>query len=211
MVTLSAFLKQASQQTALLVSTRASVANTQVHLRLVFRLFVRSISCFVAGFALLIWLFAGLPMRIPFDHDAAEKGWAGASDEEYISALDDGGYTITCLDRHSSVDEQLRNNYAYTLGGLTTLLIFAMCAWGLHTFEAIKRTYEPRTVLSWYAKYRRQQQQERPQAVNKTRPLAASRSEGKGVTAGGEGVPFKFSMPGVDPNSDPDSVTGGDD
>ena len=34
-VTLSAFLKQASQQTALLVSTRASVANTQVHLRLV--------------------------------------------------------------------------------------------------------------------------------------------------------------------------------
>ena len=201
-VTLSAFLKQASQQTALLVSTRASVANTQVHLRLVFRLFVRSIS---AGFALLIWLFAGLPMRIPFDENAAEQGWAGASDEEYISALDDGGYTITCLDRHSSADEQLRNSYAYTLGGLTTLLILAMCAWGLHTFEAIKRTYEPRTVLSWYAKHRRQQQQERPPGVNKTRPLAASRSEGNGVTGGA----YTYSMPEGDPGSDPDSVTGG--
>ena len=93
MVTLSAFLKQASQQTALLVSTRASVANTQVHLRLVFRLFVRSISCFVAGFALLIWLFAGLPTRIPFDEKAAEQGSAEARSqlEMYYSTDDSAG------------------------------------------------------------------------------------------------------------------------
>ena len=81
-----------------------------------------------------------------------------------------------------------------------------MCAWGLHTFEAIKRTYEPRTVLSWYAKYRRQQQQARPQAVNKTRPLAASRTEGNDTMGS-----HKYSMPEVDPGSDPDSVTGGED
>jgi hypothetical protein len=205
-VTLSAFLKQASQQSALLVSTRASVANTQVHLRLVFKLFVRSVSCFVAGFALLIWLFAGLPSRVPFDHAAAEKGWAGASDEDYISALDDGGYTITCLDRHSSADEALRNSYAYALCGLTTLLISTMCAWGLRTFEAIKRTYEPRTLLSWYAKHRRLQQQGRQQAVNKTRPLAALRASVHDKDG------HEYSMTEVvDPNSDQDSVAGGED
>ncbi|KAL3907909.1 MAG: hypothetical protein SGPRY_010001 [Prymnesium sp.] len=154
-VTVAAYLKQASQRSALLVSTRAAVANTGMHIKVVFRMFVRSIICFIISAVLLIWLFAGLPSRLPFDYDAAEAAWEGAGDASYVSQLDDGKYVITCLDPHSVKDQNLRNDYALALAGLTTALIVVMCAWGMHTFYRVRRTYEPRTLLSWYSKFER--------------------------------------------------------
>lgn len=151
-VVLASYLKQASQQAALLVSTRASVANTQVHIQTVFRHFVRAITCFIVSAALLIWIFAGLPSRVPFKH-TINRSLQG----DMIEELDTGSYTIMCLDIHSASANWQRDAYMIVLSSLTTLVIAAMVAWGYHTYYLMAATYEPRELLTWYSRHKLEQ------------------------------------------------------
>ncbi|KAL1526467.1 hypothetical protein AB1Y20_015177 [Prymnesium parvum] len=216
-VTISAFLKQASQRTALLVSTRAAVANTGVHIRQVYSLFVKAITCFIVSAVLLIWLFAGLPSRVPFDYMEAQSRWLGAGDEAYVSALDNGNYTITCLDPHNEADEKARNSYALSLAGLTTLLIVGMCTWGLRTFYRVRDTYEPRALLSWYSKYELEERRKSREGTSSPSPRDRGRdimsavrarrlNSGKSAEIPGTDEATYYIMPGEDDSDD--SVTG---
>ena len=71
----------------------------------------------VAG--LLIWLFVGLPSRIPFEPTALSASDAASDDEielgESVTKLDDGSYTITCIDIYSRAHNDARNAQSLTI------------------------------------------------------------------------------------------------
>lgn len=234
-VTLAAFLKQSSQQSALLVSTRAAVANTQKHITLVYRLFVRSVFAFIVSAALLIWLYAGLPSKIKWDETAAEKAFAGANLSTDVSELDNGSWEISCLNSHSASDSQLRDNYGYAVGISSSVLICVLSVWGIYTYMGVESTYEQSALLSWYANFEIEEKRRAAAASAaagdakkpSAEPSAASPDGAKGAWYGGAtsllptvGSPYGTFFPSGDAptsgaggavrddGSDPDSVTG---
>jgi hypothetical protein len=153
-VVLASYLKQAAQGAALMVSTRAAVAQTRVHIRLVYALFVGAVFSFLTAAVLLIWLFAGLPFRVPWN--ASE----GGHPPDEVVTLDNGEHTILCMNVHSAAHNASRDTYALWLSSLNTGLLLAMCAWGYSQFQELRHTYEPDTLLAWYAEEERRMAEE---------------------------------------------------
>lgn len=204
-------LKQASQGSALLVSTRAAVANTRVHIRMVYGLFVRAVFCFLGSAALLIWLLIGLPARIPVspNSDRIEH------DDDELTRLDNGEYQILCIDVHSPADSAKRDAYSFWLATVNTALITSMCGWGFFVFARVRATYEANELLTWYGKYKIQERRNHdairasalPESISPQAELFGEEKKKKKKAQPELGTEEETYYP-YDDHSDPDSLTG---
>ena len=155
-VVFSSYMKQAAQQAALLVATGAAVANTRRHMAFVNSSFVRAIACFMLSAVLLVWLYVGLPGRIPFalpeSFDAKEI--AEAEEEESVTRMYNGEFTIACIDRFDPEHNDFANRLSFTIATLNTAIILGMSAWGFMRFREVRRSYEPAVLLEWWSTYK---------------------------------------------------------
>jgi len=153
-VTLVLYIKQAAQESALLVSTGAAVANTRRHLSSLNRLFVVSYASFALSAVLLIVLYVGMPARIPTPYPALER--AHMNDHTWGSELEslvtrfDGVPTITCLDPRSPASHYNRFAYGAAIAATNTLIIVCMSAWGYRLYAVIRRSYMHDELLHWF-------------------------------------------------------------
>jgi len=150
-VMLASYIKQAAQGAALLVCTGAAVANTQRHMQYIYNCFTWSVFFFIASAGLLIWLFVGLPSRIPYAPEAEVE------EDESIIRLTDGAYLITCLDRLSPVANHARDAHGFLIATANTAILVGMGLRGAMRFRAVRASYEPQALLEWWSTHKAQQ------------------------------------------------------
>ena len=121
-----------------------------------------AITAFLLSATLLIWLYVGLPSRIPFAKHAAEKHVDGAEhtpEDESVTLMYDGEYTIACLDRFSPEDNAARDRLSLLIATLNTAII-AFLSWrGYLQYCSARTSYEPTTLLKWWRAYKAEQAQ----------------------------------------------------
>ena len=88
------------------------------------------------------------PLCRPPQFDGDE---AYLEEDESITRMDNGRYTIKCINKHSAEDNAQRDAYTLTVASINTLVIAGMCIWGYYEFQAVQRTYEPGKLLAWYS------------------------------------------------------------
>uniref|UniRef100_A0A7S4C3Z4 Uncharacterized protein n=1 Tax=Chrysotila carterae TaxID=13221 RepID=A0A7S4C3Z4_CHRCT len=152
-VSLSSYVKQASQRAALLVSTGAAVAVTRQHIKVIYDYFVLAVLLFISSAALLIWLFVGLPDRIPFEGDPHGEV------SELLTHLDNGKYFITCINTYSERANHERDTFSFYLACTNTIVLVGMGVWGYIKFRGVSRTYQARRLLDWYHSEKAENQQ----------------------------------------------------
>ena len=124
---------------------------------------VHAIGFFIASAGLLIWLYVGLPARIPLSelgahlaggadqsgggHGGGGGGHGGgeaamhAEDErdESVTALYDGSYTIACIDIHIPGHNAARNTQGFAIATLNTLILLGSAVLGYWRFRQVRR------------------------------------------------------------------------
>jgi len=176
-VVLSSYVKQASQSCALLVSTGAAVANTAQHVNLINECFIRAIGFFTMSAALILWLFVGLPSRIPFIESTSRAD--GVPDElrDEFTHLYDGEVRIMCIDRFSPTANRHRDRICYSIACANTIIILVMFLWGYRRFRLVRESYEPGVLLEWWAEHRADVAQQQEELLRGTKQKAASGSK----------------------------------
>lgn len=154
-VSMVSYIKQAAQEAALIVSTGAAVSMTRYHLRSLTYLFVLAYSTFTCSAALLIILYVGMPKRVHMQEPP--EGWGTELDSTI--ELFDGTVSIMCLDPRAPDGNSLRDGYGACLAGANTLVILSMSFWGYCKFKAVRISYRPLNLLSWYVHYQTEQKE----------------------------------------------------
>ena len=154
-VAIAAYVKQAAQAAALLISPQASVANTRRHMHFIYSCFICAIAFFFVSAMLLVWLFVGLPARIPFDPSSdADESRAPWDDDDGVTEMYDGMHTITCIDRFSPTANRERNDLSFLIATVNSCILLGMALWGYWRFHIVRKSYGVTELLTWWGEYK---------------------------------------------------------
>jgi hypothetical protein len=146
LVVMVAYVKQATQGAALVVSTGAAVAQTRVHVAELTYLFVVAIWAFMLTATFLVILFVGMPNRI-------ER-------EDRLVYDDHGMYYLACINRHDPADIAMSTAFGAALAALNSSILLLMAAFLVLKMRAVHRSYQAEVLMEWYARQQAEEQAE---------------------------------------------------
>jgi len=120
-------------------SANQTVKVTERHVGLIYNHFIGAGTCFILSIILLFWLLVGLPNRIPYDLD--DVGSHALDNDETMTEMHDGAWTITCIDKANPDHHHERDLYCAGLAISNTVVIVGMLSWGIFNFFSMRRDY----------------------------------------------------------------------
>ena len=80
-------------------------------------------------------------------------------DDESITRLYDGSYTIACIDIYSRAHNESRDAQSFAIACVNTFTLAGMTFWGYCRFCSVRDSYEPHKLMAWYTNHKAETQQ----------------------------------------------------
>jgi len=152
LVVITSFIKQATQEAALIVSTGAAVAMTRKHLDVLRQVFMILLTAFTIATGSLFILYVALPKRIEQPEPAASISESTAQ----ARMLQEGGGSPAdeiwrpCIDVNDPADHASVRAFGTALGVVNSSILLLMASNLIMMYRRVRRSYEPKVLMEWY-------------------------------------------------------------
>jgi len=159
LVVITSFIKQATQEAALIVSTGAAVAMTRKHLDVLRQIFMILLTTFTCATGSLFILYVALPKRIEQPEPAASSSGSGSSSGSTATgrmlSAEAGGSPADeiwrpCIDVNDPADHTSVRAFGTALGVVNSSILLLMGFNLIMMYRRVRRSYEPKVLMEWY-------------------------------------------------------------
>ena len=157
LVVITSFIKQATQEAALIVSTGAAVAMTRKHLDVLRQIFMILLTTFTFATGSLFILYVALPKRIEQpEPTASSSASSSASNATGRLLAEEGGGSAAdevwrqCIDHNDPADHASVTAFGTALGVVMSSILLLMGINLIVMYRRVRRSYEPKVLMEWY-------------------------------------------------------------
>jgi hypothetical protein len=157
LVVITSFIKQATQEAALIVSTGAAVAMTRKHLDVLRQIFMILLTSFTCATGSLFILYVALPKRIEQPEPAASSSGSssGSTATGRMLSAEEGGSPADeiwrpCIDVNDPADHASVRAFGTALGVVNSSILLLMAFKLIMMYRRVRRSYEPKVLMEWY-------------------------------------------------------------
>ena len=157
LVVITSFIKQATQEAALIVSTGAAVAMTRKHLDVLRQIFMILLTTFTFATGSLFILYVALPKRIEQpEPTASSSASSSASNATGRLLAEEGGGSAAdevwrqCIDHNDPADHASVRAFGTALGVVMSSILLLMGINLIVMYRRVRRSYEPKILMEWY-------------------------------------------------------------
>jgi hypothetical protein len=153
LVVITSFIKQATQEAALIVSTGAAVAMTRKHLDVLRQIFMILLTTFTCATGSLFILYVALPKRIEQPEPAASS--SGSTATGRMLSAEEGGSPADeiwrpCIDINDPADHASVRAFGTALGVVNSSILLLMGFNLIMMYRRVRHSYEPKVLMEWY-------------------------------------------------------------
>lgn len=155
LVVITSFLKQATQEAALIVSTGAAVAMTRKHLDVLRQIFMILLTAFTFATGSLFILYVALPKRIEQPEPAASSSGSSSGSTATGRLLAEEGVSVDsvwrqCIDHNDPADHASVRAFGTALGLVISSILLLMAFNLIMMYRRVRHSYEPKVLMEWY-------------------------------------------------------------